>query len=69
MLNSLLAALNDCVWAFDMDAQKYLFISPSIHTVTEYQVKDFQKNIKLWEEIIDPRDREDMLTPNRKSDS
>jgi len=43
MLNSLLAALNDCVWAFDADTQKYLFISPSIYTVTGYQAKDFQK--------------------------
>lgn len=69
MLNSLLAALNDCVWAFDADTQKYLFISPSIHAVTEYQVKDFQKNIKLWDEIIDPRDRDDLVTPSRKLDS
>jgi PAS domain S-box-containing protein len=69
MLNSLLAALNDCVWAFDLDTQKYLFISPSIHTVTGYQVKDFQKNIELWHEIIDPRDRDDLLAPSRKADS
>jgi PAS domain S-box-containing protein len=69
MLNSLLAALNDCVWAFDVDTQKYLFISPSIYAVTEYQVKDFQKNIKLWDEIIDPRDMDDLLAPGRKSDS
>lgn len=69
MLNSLLAALNDCVWAFDADTQKYLFISPSIYAVTEYQAKDFQKNISLWCEIIDPRDQDDMLTPHRKSDS
>ncbi|MDO3628449.1 PAS domain S-box protein [Mucilaginibacter sp. BT774] len=68
MLNSLLAALNDCVWAFDVDTQKYLFISPSIHAVTEYQVKDFQKNIKLWGEIIDPRDREDVLATNQRPD-
>lgn len=69
MLNSLLAALNDCVWAFDVDTQKYLFISPSIYAITEYQVEDFQNNIKLWDEIIDPRDREDLLTPSRKSDN
>jgi len=69
MLNSLLAALNDCVWAFDADTQKYLFISPSIYAVTGYQAKDFQKNINLWEEIIDPRDRDDLVTPSRKADS
>ena len=69
MLSSLLAALNDCVWAFDMDTQKYLFISPNIYAITEYQVEDFQSNIKLWDQIIDPRDREDLFTPSRKSDS
>lgn len=69
MLNSLLAALNDCVWAFDVNTQKYLFISPSIHAVTEYQVKDFQKNIKLWDQIVDPRDWGDLVTPSRKLDS
>jgi hypothetical protein len=56
MLNSLLAALNDCVWAFDIDTQKYLFISPSIHAVSDYHPKDFQQNTELWNEIIDPRD-------------
>ena len=69
MLNSLLAVLNDCVWAFDVDTQKYLFISPSIHAVTEYQIKDFQKNIELWNEIIDPRDRVDILSADQKTDS
>ena len=69
MLNSLLAALNDCVWAFDVDTQSYLFISPGIHTVTEYQVKDFQKDIALWNEIIDPRDRDDVLAADQKDNS
>ncbi|MBS1519900.1 MAG: PAS domain S-box protein [Bacteroidetes bacterium] len=69
MLNSLLAALNDCVWAFDADTQKYLFISPSIYAVTGYQAKDFQKNIQLWDEIIDPRDQDDLSAPSRKMDS
>ncbi|HTK19880.1 MAG TPA: PAS domain S-box protein [Mucilaginibacter sp.] len=69
MLNSLLAALNDCVWAFDVDTQKYLFISPSIHAITEYQVKDFQKNIKLWDTIVDQRDLNDVRAADRKPDS
>ncbi len=69
MLNSLLAALNDCVWAFDTDSEKYLFISPSIHAVTEYHAKDFQQNTQLWNDIIDQRDRAGVLTANHKSDS
>jgi PAS domain S-box-containing protein len=69
MLNSLLAALNDCVWAFDIDSQKYLFISPSIHTVTDYQIKDFQQNTQLWNDIIDQRDREGVLTASHKNDT
>jgi PAS domain S-box-containing protein len=56
MLNDLLAALNDCVWAFDINTQNYLFISPSIYDVSGYKIKDFHQNINLWNEIIDPRD-------------
>src|ERR1700759_5699128 len=62
MLNDLIAALNDCVWAFDVNARKYLFVSPSIHTITGYSVKDFQQNTELWKEIIDPRDSDAVLT-------
>ncbi|MDB5153959.1 MAG: domain S-box protein [Mucilaginibacter sp.] len=69
MLNDLLAALNDCVWAFDVNTQKYLFISPSIHAITDYHVKDFQQNIELWNEIIDPRDSNEVLTASPKYDT
>jgi PAS domain S-box-containing protein len=69
MLNNLIAALNDCVWAFDVNAQKYVFISPSILTVTGYHVKDFQQNTELWEEIIDPRDYDGVITAGNKSDT
>jgi PAS domain S-box-containing protein len=69
MLNNLIAALNDCVWAFDVNAQKYVFISPSILTVTGYHVKDFQQNTGLWEEIIDPRDYDGVITAGNKSDT
>lgn len=69
MLNNLLAALNDCVWAFDVNTQKYLFISPSIHAVTNHTVKEFQQNIQLWNKIIDPRDRDEVLAKSEKSDS
>jgi len=58
MLTDLLAALNDCVWAFDINTQTHLFISPSVHIILEYN--------NLWNEIIDPRDREEILTAGKK---
>ena len=61
MLTDLLAALSDCAWAFDTHTQTYLFISPSVHAIFEYSAKDFQQNHNLWSEIIDPRDREEVL--------
>ncbi len=67
MLTDILAALNDCVWAFDLNTQTHLFISPSVHTILEYQAKDFQQNKELWNEIIDPRDREEVLTAAKKT--
>jgi PAS domain S-box-containing protein len=69
MLNDLLAALNDCVWAFDVNAQKYLFISPSIHAITGYSVKDFQQDIGLWNAIIDPRDSTETLAAINRHDT
>ncbi|MDB5134821.1 MAG: domain S-box protein [Mucilaginibacter sp.] len=66
MLNNLLTALNDCVWAFDVNTQKYLFISPSIYRITDYTVKDFQQNKDLWNEIIDQRDHDEILLADQK---
>lgn len=60
MLTDLLVALSDCVWAFDVDTQSYLFISPSVHAILEYSPKDFQHNKELPTEIIDSRDREEV---------
>ena len=69
MLNDLLAALNDCVWAFDVNTQKYLFISPSILTITGYSVKDFQQDVELWNTIIDPRNSAETLAVINKNDT
>src|SRR5258708_7017811 len=66
MLNDFLTALNDCVWAFDVNTQKYLFISPSVYTITGYHPKDFHQNTELWNEIIDQRDRDDILIKSAK---
>lgn len=67
MLKNLLTALNDCVWVFDVNTQKYLFISPGIYTIVEYAPKDFQHNTGLWNEIIDLRDRDEVLTAAGKT--
>src|SRR5437660_1329131 len=67
MLTDILAALNDCVWAFDLNTQTHLFISPSVDTILEYPPKDFYQNKELWNEIIDPRDRKEVLTATKKT--
>ncbi len=69
MLNDLLTALNDCVWAVDVNTQKYLFISPSVHDITEYAVEDFNQNKKLWDEIVDPRDIDIVAAAKIKPDT
>ena len=56
MLEQLITALNDCIWAFDLDQQTYLFISPCINVITGYKAHDFEKDHNLWNEIIDPQD-------------
>lgn len=66
MLADLLVALNDCVWAFDLNTQKHLFVSPSIHNVLEYTAKDIQQNPNLLNDIIDPRDKEEILMSDGK---
>lgn len=66
MLADLLVALNDGVWAFDVNAQKHLFISPGIHKVLDYTAKDLQQNPDLLNDIIDPRDKEEVLTAGAK---
>src|SRR6185312_7192999 len=67
-LTDLLAALSDCVWAFDIDTQTYLFISPAVQSVLEYSPKDLQQKPDLLNQIVDPRDREEVLNWNQKND-
>jgi len=67
MLTDLLAALNDCVWALDLNTQTYLFISPSVPAILEYSQKEIQHNKNFWHEIIDPRDREDIIEKTHKT--
>lgn len=69
MLADLLVALNDCVWAFDLNAQKHLFISPGIQKVLEYTAKDLQQNPNLLNDIIDARDKEEVLAADAVASS
>jgi PAS domain S-box-containing protein len=69
MLNYLLTALNDCVLAFDENTQKYLFISPSVYAVTEYDAKDFQDNKDLLTDIIEPTEYDEVLAASTESTS
>lgn len=67
MLNHLLTALNDCVWAFDVTTQKYLFINPAALALAEYTLKDFEQDKDTWNKIIDPRDRDKILAADSKT--
>jgi PAS domain S-box-containing protein len=67
MLTDLLAAIDDGAWAFDINTQAYLFISPGVHTILEYTANDFQLNSALWDQIIDPADRDTVLNATPKA--
>jgi len=67
MLTDLLAALNDCVWAFDETTQNYLFISPSVYTILEYSPKDIGQNKDFWNKVIDPRDHDEVIEKINKA--
>ncbi len=62
MLNHILAALNDCALAYDRDEAKYTFISTGIDSLTGYTIADFNHTTGLWQQIIDPRDKEQIQT-------
>jgi PAS domain S-box-containing protein len=55
---ALLTSLNDCVIAFDLDKQKFLFISPNVNGVLGYAADSFYNNSSLPYEMIDPVDRD-----------
>jgi PAS domain S-box-containing protein len=46
--------LNECALAFDVDGQRFLFISPNITNISGYSAADFYRNTNLLHEIIDP---------------
>lgn len=66
MSDSPLTELNDCPLAFDLDEQKFLFISPYITGLSGYSAADFYQNANLLNEIIDPHYRDSVKTQTGK---
>jgi PAS domain S-box-containing protein len=62
----LLTTLYDCVIAFDLDKQKFLFISPNVSSVLGYAADSFYHNSNLAYEMIDPADRGRVETTSDK---
>jgi PAS domain S-box-containing protein len=62
----LLTTLNECVIAFDVDKQKFLFISPNVGSVLGYAADSFYHNSNLTYEMIDPADRGRVKTTSDK---
>jgi len=62
MLNHILAALNDCALAYNMDEGAYTFVSKGIDGLTGYTIDDFKQDAGLWQRIVDPLDKEQVET-------
>ena len=54
MLNDILAAISDCVWAIDNQTGELLFINPAVENIFGYTADEFRQNPKLRELLIDP---------------
>jgi PAS domain S-box-containing protein len=52
MFNHTSTALNDCVLAYDLTEQRYLFISPEVYTVLGISPQQLYENNYLWEALI-----------------
>jgi len=62
MLNHILAALNDCALAYNMDEGAYTFVSKGIDGLTGHTIDDFKQDAGLWQRIVDPLDKEQVET-------
>ena len=52
MFNHTAIAFDDCVLAYDLSEQKYLFISPGVYPVLGITAKQLYENNCLWDELI-----------------
>lgn len=52
MFNHTTIAFDDCVLAYDLSEQKYLFISPGVYPVLGITAKQLYENNCLWDGLI-----------------
>ncbi|EHQ27344.1 PAS domain-containing protein [Mucilaginibacter paludis] len=57
MLKKLLSAINDCAWAYNQNAQKYVFISPNIQSNLGITAEALSADKELWQNMILADDR------------
>lgn len=51
-------SLNEVVWAFSVVDNKYVFISPSVHSICECSVQECEENSHIWKEIVHTDDKD-----------
>jgi PAS domain S-box-containing protein len=56
MFNHTSTAFNDCVLAYDLTEQKYLFISPEVYTVLGISPQQLYHDNNLWEGLINKKE-------------
>ncbi|MDN3550725.1 PAS domain S-box protein [Mucilaginibacter aquaedulcis] len=56
MFNHTSAVLNDCVLAYDLTEQRYLFISPEVYTILGLSPQQLYHDNNLWETLIKPNE-------------
>lgn len=61
MLKKLLASINDCAWAYDLIAQKYVFISPNIYSTFGITAKALSADKNLWYSMVVAQDQQLVL--------
>lgn len=53
--------MNICLWSVDASTRKTLQISSSCKNILGYDNDEFMKNASLWEDILHPNDKENVL--------
>ena len=61
MLDYILSALDVAVFAYNVDEQKYMFISPGVSKVVGYSGEQFKNTPHLLRDIIHPEDKQRVL--------
>jgi PAS domain S-box-containing protein len=66
ILETLLTALNDCAWAYNLTLCKYEFINPAIKSVLGLSTDELESDHELWHKIIHPDDAPMVLELTQK---